>query len=153
MRWLTVGGAVVAASVILAAVASAGGETTKQRIAIQGHGSVFALKPLSSGTLGNDGGSVSFCCWTSRSVIRDGQAVDITTGPEMTLVGRHGTLVARNRMEWLTVSAGYTLFTGTWKVVRGTGDYAGLTGGGRVAGVELPNGDVKWRREGLVARQ
>ena len=151
MRKLTAALAVVAASATLAAVASAGGEAAKQRVAIQGQGSGFTLQPLGDGALRSDRGTSSFCCWTTRSVVRDGQAVDITTGPEMTLVGRHGTLVARNRMEWLTVSDGYYLFTGTWKVVRGTGDYAGVTGGGRVAGVELPNGVVKWRREGLLA--
>ncbi|HEX4747059.1 MAG TPA: hypothetical protein VFU99_09270 [Gaiellaceae bacterium] len=151
MRKLTTAVAIVVASVTVAAAASAGGEAAKQRVAIQGQGSVFTLQPLGDGGLQSDRGSSSFCCWTTRSVVRDGQAVDITTGPQMTLVGRHGTLVARNRMEWLAVSGGYSLFTGTWEVVRGTGDYAGVTGGGRVAGVELPNGVVKWRREGLLA--
>ena len=68
----------------------------------------------------------------------------------MTLVGKRGTLVARNRVEWLDVPQGYALFTGTWRVVRGTGDYAGLAGGGRVAGVTLPNGEARWRREGFL---
>lgn len=68
----------------------------------------------------------------------------------MTLVGKRGTLVARNRMEWLDIPGGYAVFTGTWKVVRGTGDYARISGGGRVAGVVLPNGDARWRREGLL---
>ena len=152
MRRLTVGVAVVVACVTLTAVASAGGDASKQRIAIQGQGVGFTLKPLGAGALESDSGSVAFCCWTTRTTIRDGQAVDITNGPQMTLVGRHGTLVARNRMEWLTVAGGYQLFTGTWKVVRGTGDYAGLSGGGGIAGIELPNGEVKWRREGFVTR-
>ncbi len=66
----------------------------------------------------------------------------------MTLTGKRGTLVTRNQIEWLDVPTATPLFTGTWKVVRGTGDYAGLAGGGRVAGVTFPNGATRWRREG-----
>ena len=68
----------------------------------------------------------------------------------MTVTGKNGALVAKNRMEWLKVSGGYYLFTGTWNVVRGTGTYAGLAGGGRVAGITLPSGETKWRREGVI---
>ena len=71
--------------------------------------------------------------------MRDGQSIDIND-PLLTLTGKRGTLVARNRVEWIDVPDGYAVFTGTWKVVRGTGDYAGLSGGGRGAGVGLPNG-------------
>jgi hypothetical protein len=38
----------------------------------------------------------------------------------MKLAGKRGTLVASNRMEWLDVSDGLAVFTGTWRVVRGT---------------------------------
>jgi hypothetical protein len=151
MRTTTLLVFVAAATVILAAGASAGPNATKQRIAIQGQGATFTLKPLTTGVLKSDAGSASFCCWTGRAVIRDGQKLEVTNGPDMTLLGKRGTLEAHNRMEFLDVSGGYSLFTGTWKVVRGTGDYAGLAGGGRIAGVGLPNGEVKWRREGVLS--
>lgn len=140
-----------AAALTLTAVAAAGPVAAKQRIAIQGQGGTFTLKPLTTGLLKSDAGTISFCCWTGRTVIRDGQKIEVTNGPDMTLEGKRGTLVAHNRMEYLDVPGGYSLFTGTWKVVRGTGVYAGLAGGGRVAGVGLSNGEVKWRREGVLA--
>ncbi|MFO7572626.1 MAG: hypothetical protein R6W48_08525 [Gaiellaceae bacterium] len=56
----------------------------------------------------------------------------------------------RNRQEWLSVPGGYALLTGTWTVSRGTGAYARLTGGGRIAGITFPAGDAKWRREGFL---
>ena len=68
--------------------------------------------------------------------MRDGQAIDIND-PQMTLTGKRGTLVARNRIELVDLPDGWAVFTGTWKVIRGTGDYAGLSGGGRGAGVML----------------
>ena len=43
--------------------------------------------------------------------------------------------MVRNRIEWIDIPDGWAVFTGTWKVIRGTGDYAGLVGGGRGAGV------------------
>ena len=55
----------------------------------------------------------------------------------MTLTGKRGTVVARNRIEWVDIPDGWAAMTGTWKVIRATGDYAGLSGGGRGAGVML----------------
>ena len=63
---------------------------------------------------------------------------------------RHG---SPGRCEWIDVGHGYSIGTHTWKVVRGTGDYAHLVGRGRGAVVGLPNGALKWRFEGLVAAQ
>ena len=55
-----------------------------------------------------------------------------------TLTGKRGTLTIRDRNEWVDVSNENTRFgyppgvaIGTWKVVRGTGQYARITGGGR----------------------
>ena len=64
-----------------------------------------------------------------------------------------GSLVTRNRIEWIDIGNGYAVGTHTWKVVRGTGDYAHLVGHGRGAVVGLPNGALKWRFEGLVGTQ
>lgn len=145
---------VVVTAVTLAAVAHGGSGAAKQRVTIEGDESgTFVLRPRTAGPLDADTGVAGFCCWTTRTVTRDGQRIDVTNGPKMMLEGRRGTLVAVNRMEWLDVPGGYALFTGTWKVVRGTGAYAGLVGGGRVAGVTLPSGSTKWRREGLLAQK
>lgn len=139
------------AAVVLVTVATAGPVATKQRVAIQGdEGGGFVLTPLTAGSLRRDTGTATFCCWTTRAVVRDGQRIEVTNGPRMTLEGGQGTLIVKNRMEWLDVPGGYALFTGTWSVVRGTGVYARVTGAGRVAGVTLPNGNTKWRREGVL---
>ena len=103
-------------------------------------GGSFVLTPLTPGDIKPDTGTASFCCWTDAHIMRDGQAIDINN-PQMTLTGKHGTLVARNQIEFVDLPDGLAVFTGTWKVIRGTGDYAGLSGGGRGAGVELGNGN------------
>ena len=150
-RKVGTGVAITLAAVALTAGASAGATSAKQRVAISGVGYAgFKLAPLTAGAVKADRGGATFCCWTVRDVVRDGQAVEVTNGPLMTLVGKHGTLEAKNRMEWLVVPDGYQLFTGTWKIVRGTGAYAGLAGGGRVAGITVPGGETKWRREGVI---
>lgn len=145
-----IGLAILVAAVALSVGASAGAGGGKQRVVIQWKGaSGFVLTPLTSGTLKGDTGTATFCCWTSRMVIRDGLKVEIGN-PKMTLVGKHGTLVASNRMEFLDIRGGYSVITGAWKVIRGTGDYAQLSGGGRIAGIGLPNGTTKWQREGFL---
>ena len=68
----------------------------------------------------------------------------------MTLTGKHGTFVARNRIELVDLPDGWAVFTGTWKVVRGTGAYAGLSGGGRGAGTAPAGGDGKSQFEGFL---
>jgi hypothetical protein len=149
-RKLTAVAVLAATAVTLAAVAAAGPVALKQRIAIQltGAKESFVLTPLTAGAVKPDTGVATFCCWTERHIMRDGQAIDIND-PQMTLTGKRGTLVARNRIGWVDVPGGLAVFTGTWKVIRGTGDYAGLSGGGRGAGVDLGNG-TKSRFEGFL---
>ena len=140
--------AVLAAAVAtLAAVAAAGPVAAKQRVEIQVKGG-FVLTPLTPGDIKPDTGTASFCCWTERSIMRDGQAIDINN-PQMTLTGKHGTLVARNQIGFVDLPDGLAVFTGTWKVIRGTGDYAGLSGGGRGAGVDL-GGSTKAQFQGFL---
>jgi hypothetical protein len=140
-----------ALAVTLTAVASAGSAKAKQRVAIQdkGDGS-FDLAPLGSGAVKPDTGTVTFCCWTQRTIMRHGESIDINN-PRMTLTGKQGTLVARNRIGWREVPDGMSVFTGTWKVIRGTGAYAGLTGGGLGAGVDLGDGTTKAQFEGFLS--
>jgi hypothetical protein len=81
--------------------------------------------------------------------MRDGQAIDIEN-PQMTLTGKRGTLVVRNRIEWVDLPDGWAVMTGTWRVINGTGAYAGLSGGGRGAAVLPANGGGKSRFEGFL---
>ena len=149
--------ALAAAAITLTAVAAAGPVAAKQRIAIQGTLTAAGsdrgvLTPLTPGTLGRDSVSLNGCCWSERTVMRDGQSIDIND-PLLTFTGKQGSLVARSRVEWIDVGNGYSIGNHTWKVVRGTGDYARLDGHGRGAVVGLPNGALKWRFEGLVGTQ
>jgi len=141
------------AAVTVAAVAAAHPVAAKQQIEIdvrgvEGHS--FVLTPLGQGVLKADRGTVSFCCWRHRKVIRDGEAVDVNN-PEMTLTGARGTIVTRNEIGWIDVPDGWSLFTGSWRVVSGTGAYAGLSGGGLAAGVFNPADSERTRYKGAVA--
>ena len=146
--------ALAAAAVTLTAVAAAGPVAAKQRIAIQGARTAAGsdtgvLIPLTSGALGRDSVTLTGCCFGDRFVKRDGQSIEITN-LTLAFTGKQGSLVTRNRIEWVDVGKGYSIGTHTWKVVRGTGDYANLVGHGRGAVVGLPNGALRWRFEGLV---
>jgi hypothetical protein len=148
---LTAVAALAAAAITLTAVASAGSATAKQRVAIQvtDPKAGFVLTPLTSGALKPDTGTVTFCCWTQRRIMRHGESIDINN-PRMTLTGKLGTLVARNRIGWIEVPDGLSVFTGTWKIIRGTGAYAGLAGGGRGAGVTLADATTKAQFQGFL---
>ena len=130
------------ATIILTSVAAAGPDAAKQRVAIDLKlypQKTFVLTPLQAGPLKTDSGTISHN-WPSipgRDVMRDGQKVTIYDGGVATLTGKRGTLTIRNRNEWVdsgatgmaTVSDGIGI--GTWKVVRGTGQYGGIVGKGR----------------------
>jgi hypothetical protein len=143
---------VVATAAVLATLAAAASPAAKQRVEIINgkDGASFVLHPLKSGAVKRDTGTFAACCWTNRSVTRDGQSVDIDD-PQITLTGEHGTLVLRNRIEFVDIPGGDAVFTGTWKVISGTGSYAGLTGGGRVAGVMLLSGRAKSQFQGFLS--
>jgi hypothetical protein len=138
---LIVFGAVVA-TVTLASVAAAVPDAAKHRVSIdtkilpQGR---FVLTPQQSGALKPDAGTVSGN-WQSiagRDVMRAGQKVTIYNAL-WTFAGKRGNLTIRERNEWVDVGGDANndgapdgVAVGTWKFVRGTGQYAGLTGGGR----------------------
>lgn len=152
---LTLVAALAAAAATLAAVAAAAPSATGQRVAIQvkdkpSGGTSFVLTPLSPGAIKGDTGTAAFCCWTQRSTVRNGQSIDINN-PRMTLTGKQGTLVTRNLIGFVDLPDSWTVFTGTWKIIRGTGAYAGLAGGGRGAGVSLASGHSKAQFEGYLA--
>jgi len=150
LRNLTAVAVLAATTATLVSIASAGPVATKQRVAIQHTGSSFVLTTLSSGAVKPDTGPISFCCWTERHVVRDGEDIDIND-PQMTLTGKLGSLVARNEIGYADVTSRWAIFTGTWKVIRGTGQYAGLAGGGRGAGISFPTGITKARFEGFLS--
>jgi hypothetical protein len=142
--------AVLAAAVTLTSVASAGPTAAKQRVAInttilpQG---TFVLTPR-AGALKRDSGTVN-----------EGKTISernrVTTGLWM-FTGKRGDLVFRERREWVDLGSDVNrdgfpdvVALGTWKAVRGTGQYAGVAGGGRSAHLGLGR---KWvaRFEGFL---
>jgi hypothetical protein len=151
---LTAIGALAAIAATLAAVGAAAPGAAKQGIEIQltdkGDVDGFVLTPLGSGAIRADSGTASWCCWTTTFVTRNGQQIKVNN-PQLTLTGRRGTLVARNRIEWFEFTDGLAVTTSTWKVIRGTGDYAGLSGGGLGAGFSLPNGTGRTQFEGFLS--
>ena len=52
--------------------------------------------------------------------------------------------------EYVDGGNGYHVGIGTWKVVRGTGQYAQITGGGRSGTVWLDRGPWSFRSEGFL---
>ena len=75
-----------------------------------------------------------------------------------TLKGKHGKLVIRSTGRQIRVPVlkeDDEVWTGTWSIVRGTGRYAGLEGGGGFAGLSQATGSGPYyasRYEGLVTR-
>ena len=127
--------AALAAAVTLTSIASAGPTAAKQRVAINVKilpRGTFVLTPLQAGALKRDSGTFggNWSTAPGGEVMRNGQTVGIYTNT-WTLRGKRGTLTIRERVEWVSVEAGEDgVALGTWKVVRGTGKYAGITGSG-----------------------
>jgi hypothetical protein len=151
----------LATAVTLTSVAAAGPDAAKQRVAITVTmmSGKAVLTPLKDGALKRDSGTFRGV-WSytpDRTVMRDGQEIDIHSAT-WTFTGKRGTLVFRERGEWTDLGQDLNrdgsedgIAVGTWKVVRGTGTYAGITGGGRSA--HLGQGRV-WvmRYEGFLTR-
>ena len=149
---------VVTAAVTLTSVAAAGPDATKQRVAIMTKGvanasnpAQFVFTPLQAGALKRDSGTAKAAMASGRVVMREGQRVTIYGPIVETLEGKRGTLVIRSRIEYVDAANGYHVGTGTWKVVRGTGQYARITGGGRRGDVYLARGPWSGRNEGFIA--
>jgi hypothetical protein len=146
---------VLAAAVTLTSVAAAGPDAAKQRVAITSQAakttevSPAVFTPLQAGALKRDSGTLSGAIPADRVVMRGGQRVSIYDGVT-TFKGKRGTLVTRYRAEYVDAGNGYHVGTGTWKVVRGTGQYARVTGGGRSGNVWLDRGPWSSRSEGFL---
>lgn len=117
--------------------AAAGSSAKQQRVAIVlgSNAGTFQLTPLASGPIKSDSGTISACCFTSRSVTRDGQSATIGN-PKLTFQGEHGTFTWRAKIAFVDINKNYTVATATWKITNGTGSYAQLTGHGRQAFVQ-----------------
>ncbi|HEX6582625.1 MAG TPA: hypothetical protein VF056_03410 [Thermoleophilaceae bacterium] len=132
-------------------------KAARQRVAIVTQGvqtdpasAAFELTPLQAGVLKRDSGKET-SNFTGRATMRHGQRVVVTDGVE-TLHGDRGVLELRFRIEWVGAGNDYRVGAGTWKIVRGTGRYADLTGGGRRGDIWLKRGRGPWsgRAEGLL---
>jgi hypothetical protein len=136
--------AAITVVVALASVAAAGPSAAKkQRVAIMtGAGkttlvSAFALIPLQGGPLKADSGKMI--------------AKSHESNQPVTLKGRQGTLIVSGTQQWTDTGRGFSVVTSTWKVLRGTGQYAGATGGGTGVGVwHAATDDWSTRDEGVL---
>jgi hypothetical protein len=147
--------AAVVGAVTLTSVAAARPDALRQRVTITMQAeqttpaSPFVLIPLHAGPLKRDSGMQTGALPPERIEIRKGQSVSIHEGVT-TLRGRRGSLVIRYRSEYVDAGNGYHVGTGTWKVVRGTGQYAKVDGGGRSGNVWLERGPWSSRNEGFL---
>jgi hypothetical protein len=123
-----------------ASVASARPSGNEQRVQIDLTLKTFVLSPLEEGALERDSGTHRCTDEDARGqVLRDGQEAWPTDCRALTFVGKRGTLVLRSRYTWIEAGGPYNIATGTWKVVRGTGQYASVAGAGRSAQVGTPS--------------
>lgn len=112
----------------------------------------FVLDPLGKGSLEQDSGKERSIIAKQRAVLRHGQLVDLITWVT-TCKGKRGNIVFRARMTHIDAghANGDQIAAGTWRVLRGTGAYAGMTGGGQVHNEFTASSGV-WteRRSGYV---
>jgi len=127
----------LAATVTLTSLAAAAPQAGNQQVTIASKlypERTFVFTPSTTGALKRDSG-------TARA--EGGNAGDTTT---FTFKGRRGTLVIRElTTDWVDVlneevnGVVPAVVITRWKVVRGTGQYTGVTGGGRSAQAGLGN--------------
>jgi hypothetical protein len=141
------------AAAIGTGIASAGHTAAAERVAItspHGNSGLFVLTPLAPGPIARDAGTATACCWTQRFIRRDGQSIEINN-PLRTFTGKRGTFTWRAQIGWVDLDSGYSIGTGTWEIVRGTGAYAHLDGHGRIAIITATNDQgVADRADGLL---
>jgi hypothetical protein len=153
-RKLIAAAALTVTAAALAGLAHAGRVATRQQIALSytnADASKVTLTPLTRGPIAADTGSTTWCCFTEKTIRQDGQQLDVDN-PLATFVGKHGTLVWRERITWVDLANGYSIATGTWRIVRGTGAYQHATGQGHLAFVSMSGTRIlSYRAVALVA--
>jgi hypothetical protein len=115
-----------------------------------GRSGTFVLTATGTGRLRSDSGKFEFAA-SEKRLVRNGQSVIVFTVTS-TWRGQRGTLVLRERTDDVAAADGYRVGTGVWSIndARGTGQYAGVTGSGRLAYVVTPRHRVLTRWEGIV---
>ena len=151
--------ALAAGIVLVMSVAAASPGAAKQRVEITATGVAnptsslkFVLTPWAgAGALMPDSGTETSVVANQRNVTRHGQPAQIVTWIT-TCKGKRGSFVMRVRIEHVDAGNGFHIGTGTWKFARGTGAYAGITGGGRVANawVDFGSRALSERRDGFL---
>jgi hypothetical protein len=142
---------------MLASLGAASPTAPRQRVAIverigfNGGASTFEIIPLAPGPLKHDSGTIGPATGEQNPgvVTRNGQRLAVIVGADP-MTGKHGTFDVSQRIERAELGGGYGVATGTWSFRNGTGAYAGFTGGGRFAGLDLPSGRVLIRQEGYL---
>ena len=92
-----------------------------------------------------DSGTVAFSQGVGRNGRTPGGLLFLAVPRTETLKGKHGTIVIRSSTRVFGVGVREqddAVSTGTWSIVRGTGRYAGLSGGGGGVGIitAVPSG-------------
>jgi hypothetical protein len=144
--------AAFAAAVTLTS-AAAGGPGVAQRVGITSNlypKREFVLIPQEAGTLRRDSGVARMVYGRWDRATRKGQEIEVLRA-FFTFEGRRGTFTIRERTEWID-AGGPSIAIGTWRIVRGTGQYAESAGGGRSAHSGL-GGASPWhaRLEGVFS--
>jgi hypothetical protein len=94
---------------------------------------------------------VSYGPYSKAFITREGLPVEVNE-LDVVLEGKRGRLFLHHRIEWFDAGNRYGIGLFSWRILRGTGAYAGLRGGGRGSTTWLPSasGPVSGRWEGFV---
>jgi hypothetical protein len=110
----------------------------------------FVLYALTEGSLELDSGRYTYAAVERPSILRNGQGIAVYVAAAV-LSGKRGTFTLRWRGEFVGAGGGNTIGTGTWSIVRGTGAYVGVTGGGRLGCVVFTQrSDTTMQLEGFL---
>jgi hypothetical protein len=146
---------VLAVAFTLASAATGSPDAARQRVTITTQApkttkvSPFVLTPMNTGPIKPDSGTWSISSEKTHEVMRGGQDVSVYVTTS-TLKGKLGSIVVRVRQDWTEAGNGYNASADTWTVIRGTGQYAQISGGGRGTSVWLePNDHWSSRYQGF----
>ncbi len=148
--------ALATVAMTVASTVSAASQAREQRIMLEqkhrfgAETGTFVLYGLTEGPVDLDSGRYTIVAAEKPYIVRRGQRAAVYVAVE-TLTGKRGTFSIRWRVEFVGAGEGATVGTGSWSLLRGTGRYTGLTGGGRLAAVVMtPRGFTSAQFEGLL---